>query len=295
MQFAHVSRHARLAVLVAAASVVAAHGLRAEHQAGDYRAPPLGTEFFVSDTGWFRVVEALPDAVVTENASKVRVTWAAGLVPRDLSPEARARLTRLFPLAPGAHTEYDVTAGSRSWHHEISVVAGDELPVGNRSIPVLRVTRHEKANPPSDYEGEITVWYAPEFGFPLKLAYRHIAGESRNLNGWQVVRILPPGSVDGVWRLDLGCSDTSYVRLPRVTVRDGVVATRVAKPNARSAVDSDLRLSRTGDQIELKGTMMNAGGDALVIAARGSLVGQSVNGTGTINTRTGCAFSGERQ
>jgi hypothetical protein len=235
MQFARLSRCARLAVLVAVALVVAARGPRAADQLAAYRPPPLGTEFFFSETGRFRVVDVLADGVVTENASKVRATWLGGLVTRDLSADDRARLMRFFPLSLGDQFAYEVSSGSNSWHHELTVVARDELRVGNRTVPVFRITRHEKGNPPSRFEGEYTAWYAPEFGFPLKLTYRHVSSDKPNFNDWQITHIVPPGSVDGVWRLDLGCSDTSYVRLARVTVRDGVVTTRVAQPNARSA------------------------------------------------------------
>jgi hypothetical protein len=288
-------RQAGLAGLTAVVLMAVAGRSHAEDPRPGYRPPSLGTEFFTSDTARFRVVDVLADGVVTENSAKARATWLGGLVTRGLAAEDRARLMHFFPLTPGARFEYDVSSRSDSWHHQINVASDEELSIGNARVRVVRVSRHEKGNAPNRFEGEYTAWFAPDYGFPLKLTYRHISGEAPKFSDWQVVHIVPPGSADGLWRFSLECHQSSYIRLPRVMVRDGVVESRSGtSPSARSVTDSELRLTRTGDQVELRGSSMSAGGDAVVVAARGTLDGQAVSGTGSINTRTGCAFSGER-
>jgi hypothetical protein len=295
MQLAHLFRRTRLVVFVAAASMVA-HGPRAEDRAGAYRAPPLGTEFFVSDTGWFRVVEALPDAVTTENADQVKTTWLGGLVTRDMPAEDRARLMRFFPLTPGTRFAYELGSAPNPAHRVLTVVADDVVQVGSRAIPVVRVTRHQIDVAPRASEGEYTLWFAPEYGFPLKLTYRHIAGDAPKVADWQVVHIVPPGSIDGVWQLNLDCHGSAFFRMSRAVVRDGVIINGASDhPSTYSGTDTALSLTRTGDQLELKGTMMNAGGEALTISARGTLTGGSASGVGSINTRTGCPFTAARR
>jgi hypothetical protein len=301
MQLARPSRRARLAVLVAAASILVP-GTRAQDHAGAYRAPALGTEFIVSDTSWFRVVDALPDAVTTENADHAKTTWLGGLVTRAMSAEDRARLMGFFPLTPGARFAYELGSASDPPHRVLTVVGDEFVQVGGRAIPVVRVTRHQIDVAPVASEGEYTFWFAPEYGFPLKQTYRHIAGAAPNVSDWQVTRIVPPPGLhggpalgaDGVWRLSLECP-RGYLRLNSVMVKDGVV---VPPPNTRpsntSTTQSELRMSRVGDEIELKGTWMNAGGEALVISAHGTLIGARVSGTGVMNVRTGCAFTAER-
>jgi hypothetical protein len=44
----------------------------------------------------------------------------------------------------------------------------------------------------------------------------------------------------------------------------------------------------------LKGTAMNASGHPVTLSARGTLTGNTVSGTGTINGRTGCPFTASR-
>jgi hypothetical protein len=235
MPYSPLSRRAGLIALVAIASLAGAHDRWADAQTGAYRPPPLGTEFFTSDTARFRVVDILPDGVVTENSSKARATWLGGLTIRDLSADDRARLMRFFPLQPGARFGYDAYSGSNSWHHELAVLASDEMRIGKRTVLVFRITRHEKGRPPNRFEGEYTAWYAPEYGFPLMMSYRHISGDAPNFKDWQVVHIVPPGSADGVWSFDLSCSDSSFIRFPRAVVRDGVIVSRVAQPSSRSS------------------------------------------------------------
>ncbi len=285
-------RRAGLAALLAA-SIGGATTARGDEPSG-YQAPALGTLFIV-DTGWFRVVEVLADAVVTENAGKGRATWLHGLVNRTLSDGDRTRLMTWFPLERGKRFEYEIETAKEAWHHVLAVAGSEQLQVGVRSFEVFRVTRFEAGLPPNFYRGEYTQWYAPELGFPLKMTYRHIEGTAPNFTPWQVVRIVPPGSIDGVWSLDVRCSDGTFVRLPEAIVTEGVVTFSSGRTTSTTATASDLKLSQSGDRIELQGTMMNAAGNALVISARGGLVGNRVSGTGTINTRSGCAFTAERR
>jgi hypothetical protein len=259
-----------------------------------YRAPPVETEFFTGDTTRFRVIAVAPDGVTTENASKARAIWLGGLVTRDLAPEDRARLMEFFPLKVGERFAYLVSSANGTWQHDLAVEAADTLQLDGKAVPVYRVKRHEKGVPPNRFEGEYTAWYAPDYGFPLKLSYRHIAGDKPNFADWQVIHIVPAGSVDGMWRLEVNCSNGAFIRFARVLVRNGAVISRGGQPSWTSVVDSDLTLVRAGEQIELKGSSMSAGGAAVIVSARGVLVGRSLSGTGTINTTTGCPFSGER-
>ncbi|HUA57092.1 MAG TPA: hypothetical protein VMB81_33215 [Candidatus Sulfotelmatobacter sp.] len=267
----------------------------AESPAG-YRAPPVGTEFFVTETTRFRVIAATDESVTTENSSHAKATWFGGLVTREMSAKDRARLMGFFPLAPGARLAYDAGPGSE---RALTVVANDVVQVDGRTIPVMRVTRYQKdVEARGAVEGEYTLWFAPEYGFPLKLAYRHIAGDPPRTTDWQVVHIVPAGSVDGLWSLDLECHGSAFVRINRAVVRDGVLVNIASDhPSTYSTTESALRLSRTGDQLALSGTMMNASGDAMTISAHGTLVGESASGVGSIvghGARTGCPFTANR-
>jgi len=306
-------RAVRSSVLAWTAAVWVATGAfgHAETAPG-YRAPAVGTEFVISDTTWFRVIGAADDAVTTEDAARVKTTWLFGLVTRDMPAEDRGRLMGLFPLTPGVRLAYGARWASTGAQRELAVVANDVVQVDGRAIPVLRVTRHQVDVTPIAVEGEYTLWFAPEYGFPLKMTYRHISGDPPTFHEWQVAHIVPPpgvhggpapgtrgvtdGSVDGVWRLSVECNNGTFFRLNRAVVRDGVVVNAAGdRPSAYSATQSDLRLSRTGDQLELKGTMMNASGQNLTISAHGTLAGESASGLGILNVRTGCAFTAARQ
>src|SRR5206468_94982 len=150
-------------------------------------------------------------------------------------------------------------------------------------------TQHEKGEPPNRFEGEYTMWFSPEHGFPLKMTYRHVSGDKpKAFSDWQVARIVPPGSPDGVWSFQISCSNSSYLRLPKVAVIDGVVLTNGAtNPSTISLTNVGLRVVRKGDEIEFSGDSMNAGGGAMTVSARGTLVGNTVNGSGVLNARSG--------
>lgn len=307
----------RSSVLAWSAALTVATGVcgHAETLAA-YRAPAVGTEFVISDTAWFRVIGAGDDAVTTEDAARAKTTWLFGLVTRDMPAEDRARLMGLFPLAPGARLAYGARWAPAGTQRELAVIANDVVQVDGRAIPVLRIIRHQVDVTPIAAEGEYTLWFAPEYGLPLKMTYRHIAGEAPTFVDWEVTRVVPPpglhggpapgargvagGSVDGVWRLSVECSNGGYLRLNRAVVRDGVIVNAVGdRPSSSSATASDLSLSRSGDQLELKGTMTNASGGNLMVSARGTLSGDTASGLGTLNirnaVRSGCAFNAARQ
>jgi hypothetical protein len=278
------------------AVVIAAAGWH-EADAQAYKPPAVDTVFYLTDTAGLRVVEATPDSVITQNTSKTRVIWIGGMLV-NVPPDDRARLDQLFPLAPGGRFAY--TASNDGSRIEMTVQGPETFEVGGKPMPVMRVTRHHKGQPPSTFEGEYTIWYSVDYGFPLKMSYRHIAGGQPDFRDWQVVRITAPGSLDGVWNFRVRCSDDAWISWDRAVVRDGVVTSKApGAPNTNSITDHDLRLTRKGDQVELSGTAANAGGGANTVSARGTLMPDgSVAGTGIMNTwkgvRSGCAFSAER-
>jgi hypothetical protein len=282
-----------LAVLVA---VVGGHDAAAQ----GYAPPALDTTFFISNETGLRVIEVTPDSVTTATGPKTHTTWIGGMVVSSLTPEERARLSQFFPLTPGKRFAYDYASGSYKSQIELVVQATETLDVGGKAMPVVRVTRHHKGMPPSTFEGEYTIWLSATYGLPLKMSYRHISGEPPKFRDWQVQHIAPPGSLDGVWGLRVLCSNESWIRLNRAVVRDGAVLGITGNsPNTNTITDHDLRLTRVGDAVELKGTAANAGGGANIVSARGTLMaGGSIAGTGVISSSRGqssnCSFSGER-
>lgn len=277
-----------LAVFVIAAG---GHAARAEA----YKAPALGTVFYLTDTAGLRVVEVTPDSVITENLNKARFTWIAGMLV-NVPADDRARLGELFPLSPGGHFGYTGSAGGNAPSRiDVTVEGPDTLDVGGKPMPVMRVTRHHKGVSPSTFEGEYTIWYSVAYGFPLKMSYRHIAGGKPDFRDWQVVHIAAPGSLDGVWSFHVTCPFQAYLSLERAVVRDGVVLDRTsASPNGNTITQHDFRVTRVGDEIELKGSAMAAVLNPVTVSARGTLMGSSVAGTAIVNARSGCSFSGER-
>ncbi len=279
-----------LAALVAAAG---GHDARAEA----YRAPALDTVFYLTDTSGFRVIEVTPDSVITENGRKARFTWVGGML-ENVPAADRARLGELFPLRPGGRFSYTATFSNNAASRvELSVQGPDTLEVGGKTMPVMRLTRHYTGVPPSTFEGEYTIWYSVEYGFPLKMSYRHIAGNKPNFHDWQLVRIGAPGSLDGVWSFEVTCPFNAYLRLQKARVRDGVVVEHTSgSPNGRTITEHDLTLTRIGrDEIELKGTAVAANRKPIIVSARGTLMAAgSVAGNAIANGRSGCSFSGER-
>lgn len=76
---------------------------------------------------------------------------------------------------------------------------------------------------------------------------------------------------------------------------DGIVLSNGAPhPSATSITSAGLRVVRKGDEVEFSGDSMNAHGHALTVSARGTLVGNTVSGSGVLNARSGCPFSAQR-
>src|SRR5262249_37665563 len=150
---------------------------------------------------------------------KARFTWVGGMLVENVAPADRARLGELFPLRPGGRFSYTGRKGDNSplSQIELSVVGPDTLEVGGKTLPVMRVTRHHTGVPPRTFEGEYTIWYSVEYGFPLKMSYQHIAGDKPNFHDWQIVRIGAPGSLDGVWSFRVTCPFAARLSLERVT------------------------------------------------------------------------------
>jgi hypothetical protein len=299
----------RSSVLAWSAALSAAMSAAAlAETSGPYRPPPVGTEFVVSDTAWFRVIGAGDGAVTIKDAAGATTTWLAGLVTRDMPPEDRARLMGAFPLAPGTRLEYGARWAAAGAHRELAVIADDVVQVDGRAVPVLRVIRYQVDTTPIPAEGEYTLWFAPEYGFPLKMTYRHIAGEPPKFVDWQIAHVVPPPgihgaatvAVDGVWRFSVECSNGTFWRMGRAVVRNGVIVNAVGDhPDANSPTEADFRLSRTGDQLELTGTMTNASGGHVIVAARATLSGDTAAGLATLSSRvsvrSGCPFTAARQ
>jgi hypothetical protein len=282
-------RAACLAALVAAAG---GHDARAQA----YAPPPLDTMFYTSETGGFRVVAVNPDTVITQSGQN-RTTWIAGMLVYAVPAQDRARLDALFPLTPGARFDYPYTVGDTyKGRIELVVQSADTLDVNGKAMPVMRVTRRHKGLPPSTFEGVYTIWYSAAYGLPLKMSYQHISGDRPNFRDWQVVRIAAPGSLDGVWSFRVTCPFNAYLTLDRVTVRDGVIVKAAsASPNGKSITQHDFRVTRNGDEIELKGSAMAAQLNPVTVSARGTLMpAGSVAGSAIANGRSGCSFSGER-
>jgi hypothetical protein len=278
------------------AAVIATAGWH-EASAQGYKPPPVDTVFYLTDTAGLRVVEATPDSVITQNIYKNRVTWIGGMLVY-VSPEDRARLNQLFPLTPGGRFAY--TASNNGVRIEVTVEGAETFEVGGRPMPVMRVTRHHKAQPPSTFEGEYTIWYSVEYGFPLKMSYRHISGGKPDFQDWHVVRIGAPNSVDGIWSFRVQCPNESWLSWERGVVRDGILISKPsATPNKETITGHDLRLTRTGDQVELSGTAANAGGGSNTVSAHGTMMPDgSVAGTAVMyssrGVRSGCSFSAQR-
>lgn len=265
------------------------------HDAGaqPYKPPPLDTVFYLTDTAGLRVVEVTSDGLITENTSKSRFSWVGGMLV-NVSPDDRARLSQLFPLTPGARFGY--TASNNGSRIEVTVDRAETLEVNGKPMSVMRVTRHHKGQPPSTFEGEYTIWFSVDYGFPMKMSYRHIAGGQPDFRDWQVVRIGAPGSLDGVWSFRVTCPFDAYLRVERVLVRDGVILNAApGSPNANSITHHDLHLTRVGNEVELKGSVMAAAKQPVTVSARGMLMpAGSVAGNAIVNSRSGCSFAGER-
>ena len=277
-----------LAVFVIAA---AGHDARAEA----YKAPPVDTVFYLTDTAGLRVVEVTPDSVITENLNKARYTWIAGMLVNNVPADDRARLGELFPLSPGKHFSYTGASGNASSRIDVTVQGPDTLEVGGKPMPVMRVIRHHTGVPPSTFEGEYTIWYSVAYGFPLKMSYRHIAGGKPDFRDWQVVHIAAPGSLDGVWSFHVTCPFQAHLHLERAVVRDGVVLERYsARPNGDTITQQNFRVTRVGDEIALEGSAMASLLNPVTVSARGTLMGRTVGGNAIVNSRSGCSFSGER-
>ena len=287
-------RAVRSSVLAWTAAVWVATGALGHAESARYHAPPVGT-LFVLDTGSHRVLESGTDTVTTENAGHARTTWSGGLVTAAMSPEDRARLMGWFPLTAGARFEYGAGSMPAGTQRALVVVGEDVVQVDGRAIPVVRVTRHQVDPAPHAAEGEYTLWFAPEYGFPLKMTYRHISGAAPRFTDWQVVDIVAPGSFDGLWRISLECPGSTFIRFDRARVKNGALVDQGgAHPSAQSLTNTELVFARAGDQVEFRGTAMNASGHSVTLAARGTLTGDTVNGTGTINGRSGCPFTASR-
>jgi hypothetical protein len=102
-------------------------------------------------------------------------------------------------------------------------------------------------------------------------------------------------SLDGVWHFRIECAGPTWTDI-NADVKNGIATRRLDnRPHNTSSTKSDITVMREGDELVLSGESNNAGGKTFVFKARGTLVGDRVDGTGVINTKSGCSFTGQRR